>query len=104
MSWILLAIGVVALLFGLGLRRANELFCVKVRDGKPRLARGKAPPRLYADLEDVLTRARVRQAEVRVVVEDRRPRVLSSGVGQGTEQQLRNVVGTWQLAQIRAAR
>ncbi len=32
------------------------------------------------------------------------PRVLSSGVGQGTEQQLRNVVGTWQLAQIRAAR
>lgn len=104
MSWILLAIGVVVLLFGLSLRRANELFCVKVRNGRPRLARGKAPPRLMSDLEDVLTRARVKEAEVRVVVENRRPRVLSSGVTSGTEQQLRNVVGTWQLAQIRAAR
>ncbi|MGE0326935.1 MAG: DUF3634 family protein [Polyangiaceae bacterium] len=104
MFWILLAIGAVLLLFWLSLRRANELFCVKVQNGKPRLARGKAPPRLFSDLTDVLTRARVKDAEVRVVVENARPRVLSNGVGAGTEQQLRNVVGTWQLAQIRAAR
>ena len=104
MSWILLAIGFVALLFWLSIRRSNELFCVAVHEGNVRVIRGRAPPRLIADFEDVLTRAKTQTAEVRVVVEQQQPRVVSTGISDGTQQQLRNVLGTWQLAQLRRYR
>lgn len=100
-SWILLAIGFVAFLFWMAIRRSNELFCVAVHQGEVRVLRGRAPPRLIRDFEDVLIRAKTDTAEVRVVVEQQQARVLSTGIDAGTEQQLRNVLGTWQLAQLR---
>jgi hypothetical protein len=41
---------------------------------------------------------------VRVVVEQQQARVEGTGISAGTEQQLRNVLGTWQLAQLRSYR
>jgi len=103
-SWILLAIGFVAFVFWLAIRRSNELFCVAVHEGQVRVVRGRAPPRLIRDFEDVLVRAKTQTAEVRVVVEQQQARVEGTGISAGTEQQLRNVLGTWQLAQLRSYR
>lgn len=88
----------------LALVRANELFYVRVRGPRVRLVRGRAPQRLLDDIADVLRAEPVAQGAVRVVVEDRRPRVYVEGdvsVNQG--QRLRNTVSLWPLAKIRAA-
>ena len=89
----------------LSLRRATERFAVDVLDGKVRLARGRCPQRLLHDLEDVVRRAHVARATIRVAVEGGKPRVLpATGLGSDVAQQLRNVVGAWSVAQIRAGK
>ena len=96
---------VLAIPLWLGLRRATELFSVEVRDGKTRLARGHCPPRLLSDLGDVARRGRLERATVRVVTEGGKPRVVpGAGLDDAVLQQLRNVVGTWSVQQIRAGR
>jgi hypothetical protein len=60
------------------------------------------PARLFDDMQDVLERPRLDHAEVRVVSEQRRPRVVARGIRDGQLQRLRNVVGGYQVAQIRA--
>jgi len=105
----------VALLFGLGLlvllaipfalalRRSNELFVARVRAGELHVVRGRLPQGLFDDLEDVFARAKG-DASLRVVVENRRPRVEIRGVDDGTAQRVRNVIGRFPLAEIRAGR
>jgi hypothetical protein len=84
--------------------RANELFCVRVREGRVRLVRGRAPQRLLDDIADVLRAEPVRRGAVRVVVEDRRPRVYVEGdVSKDQGQRLRNAVSLWPVAKIRNA-
>ena len=104
-----------ALLFGLGLLcllsiplilsiyRSNELFVVEVRKGKVRFTRGRIPQRLLDDIADVVRRPRVVSGRIRVVKEGGRPRVQAEGQFDPDHlQRLRNVVGTYDLAQIRA--
>jgi len=56
------------------------------------------------DLQDVLAARPVRKAELRVIVHDRRPFVEASGdIDERELQRLRNVVGLWEIAKIRAA-
>ena len=102
----LLVLAVLALLtipLVVAIRRSTELFVVQVRHGEPRLVRGRLPHRLYNDLCDVLARARVQEAQLRVVVEGGTPRLRpSQDISRGTEQQLRNVIGTFPIAKIRA--
>lgn len=103
--WLLLALTFLALLsvpFVVSLRRATELFVIRVSEGAPRLVRGRLPGRLFADVADVLRRAGVRTARVRVVVEGGVPRVIAEGLGSaGVAQQLRNVVGAYRIAELR---
>lgn len=84
--------------------RSNELFCVDVREGKPRFVRGRLPQRLLDDIADVVRRPPIVAARLRVVTEDGRPRlVLAAGrVPEGQLQQLRNVIGSFKVAEIRA--
>jgi hypothetical protein len=96
---------ILAIPLAVSMHRANELFLVEVRQGQVRLVRGHAPPRLLHDLGDVVTRPRVGSARIRVVTEDGAPRVLAEGdLTDAHRQQLRNVVGTWPVAKIRAGR
>ena len=97
-------LAVLAVPLAVAIWRSNELFCLDVHGGRVRFVRGRIPQRLLDDLSDVLRRPPVRDARLRAVSEDRRPRlVVSSGhVGEGQLQQLRNVLGTWELAKIRA--
>jgi hypothetical protein len=104
---ILVGLAILALLsvpFFIALSRANELACLEVVRGRVELRRGRIPQRLLGDIADVLGRPRVGRAVVRIVTEGGRPRVVvASGEIRGAQlQQLRNVVGSYQVAQIRA--
>ncbi len=86
-------------------RNATMLFVAEVRDGRIVRARGRLPQGLARDLEDVAGLRPVRNARLRAVVSDRRPSLRVSGdVREHELQRMRNVLGTWQLARIRAAR
>ena len=88
----------------LALRRATSLFVLGVRDGRVELSSGQVPPRLLRDIEDVMRRSGAGRATLRVIAEGGRPRVVGTGLDPATLQRLRNVVGGWTVAQIRAGR
>lgn len=95
---------VAALVLGIGLARANELFYVRVEGRHVRLLRGRLPQRLLDDIAEVLRAEPVGRGAVRAVVEDRRPRVILEGdISPEQGQRIRNVVGMWPLAKIRSA-
>jgi hypothetical protein len=84
--------------------RANELFCVVARGKAVRLVRGRVPQRLLDDMTDVLRAMPVTKAVVRVVVEEKRPRVYVDGdLSPEQKQRLRNTVSLWPIAKIRSA-
>jgi hypothetical protein len=103
--WLLLALAVLVLLavpIAFAIQRSTELFVIDVAGGRVRLVRGRLPSRLFGDIEDVVRRAGLSAAWVRVVIDGTRPRVHASPeVPSGVEQQLRNIVGTYQVAQLR---
>lgn len=85
------------------IRRSNELFVLQVRKGRTKFVRGRVPRRLLQDIGDVVRRPRVVSAEIRVVREGGAPRVRAKGqLTDAQVQRLRNVVGTYQIAQIQA--
>jgi hypothetical protein len=102
--WLLLAVAVLVALivFAISLRRSTELFIVEAARGRARLVRGRLPKRLFYDVCDIVERARLEAGRIRVVLDGGRPRVrVSDEVPDGVAQQLRNVVGAYQVAQIR---
>jgi hypothetical protein len=100
----LLILAVLAIPLVVAIARSNEVVCLDVDNGRISVRRGRIPQRLVNDLSDVTNRPKIGRAVVRIVAEGGRPRVLVQGtVGETQIQQLRNVVGTWQLAQIRNA-
>jgi hypothetical protein len=85
--------------------RANELFVLRVSRGRVEVVRGGVPPRLLADLRDVLRRDAGADGVVRVTTDAGRARVDAKGkLAPELLQRLRNVVGTWDVAKIRAGR
>jgi hypothetical protein len=86
-------------------RRANELAVLDVRNGHARLRRGRAPARFLLDVEEVVRRAGIERATIRVVSESGAPRVEVSGsVSAGVVQQIRNVAGEHQVSHFRTGR
>ncbi len=85
------------------LLRANELFLLRARGGELVRVRGRIPKKLLDDIGEVIGRAGIRAVELRAVVEDGRPKMYASGadVPRPVRQQLRNVVGQWQVSAIR---
>jgi hypothetical protein len=103
-----LALSLLLLLLGIplvvALMRANELFLVRVRDGRVRVARGRIPQKLLNDFAEILRDPPVEEGALRGVVEDRRVRIYPEGVlTEGQKQRIRNVVATWPVARIRQA-
>ena len=87
----------------LALVRANELFCLRVKDKRIGVVRGRIPQGLLDEIDDVFRREPA-DATVRGVVEDGRPRLYVDGdVGPHVAQRLRNVVSMWPVAKIRNA-
>ena len=101
----LLLLGLLAVVGYLIIRRATELFCIRVEDGKPRHVRGRMPPALFSDICDVLSASRVQRAVLRAVSEGGKPRLIVDGdLHPDQVQRLRNVLGRFKLAQIRSGR
>jgi len=102
--WLVVVVLVVIAVMLVVLRGAPELARLEVRDGELSFVRGRMPPGLFGDLADVLSRRRVGRAEVRIVLDGGRPRVVASGVTDDELQQLRNVTGAYSSAQFRSGR
>lgn len=84
-------------------KRENELFLLRAQGGRFEVLRGRLPPSMLSDLDDVASRARLEGVEVRAFVEGGVPRVEVRGPGaEGVEQSVRNVVGRFHLTQIRS--
>ena len=87
-----------------GARRKNELFCISVRDGQPRLERGRLPPALFDDVCEVVKRERLQRGVIRVVLEAGTPRLLLQAEAAAAAQPLRNVLGRFSLVELRSGR
>jgi hypothetical protein len=105
-NWFWLSLPCLVLLaFGYSLRRANELFALSARAGKLELLRGRLSPALLSEFADIAARERLDNAEIRVLSESGLPRLVLRGPpNPGLEQALRNVLGRYHVAQIRAGR
>lgn len=104
MSWLVplaILIAVVAAI-GYAARRAITLFELRVHEGKVVSARGRVPPELLRDLEDVFARARAEGA-LRVHLENGRAQVAGAGMDEPTLQRARNVVGRFPIARLKTA-
>ncbi|MGE0786644.1 MAG: DUF3634 family protein [Sandaracinaceae bacterium] len=97
---VLAAITVVVLFF---LYRANEIFCVSVRDGRVLVVRGAVPPPLLNGMADIVRRDRVVRGTIRAVKSEGHARLVTRGLGEGTTQRLRNAFGTHPIHKLRAA-
>jgi hypothetical protein len=86
------------------LLRANELFYLRLRDGRVRVARGRIPQALLNDIADVLRDPPVDAGAIRGVSEDGRVRLYPAcELSEAQRQRLRNVVARWPVATVRAA-
>lgn len=82
--------------------RANELFRGRFDHGVFRLERGRCPAALVRALEDVARLERLDGVTLSVRSTSGYPRVTATGkIDDGQLQQLRNVVGRFEVAQIR---
>jgi hypothetical protein len=97
----LLAAAIVALIVAAG--RARELCVLSVRGGRLSVARGRLPAGVLEALSDVVRRAQVERATVRVLRDGARARVSASGLDPLTLQRARNVIGIYPLAKLLAA-
>ena len=102
---VLLLLVVIAVLVGVFVvvPRLNELFLVSVRGGKLLVVRGRVPPSLLHDIEDVVRRAGVDGATIRAVKTPEGARLVTSGVDEGVAQRLRNAFQLQPMAQLRRA-
>ena len=83
--------------------RANELCTMDLSTGGARLVRGRAPRAFLAEAADIARRAGVKSVRVRVVVESQVPRLIAPAtLREDATQQLRNVLGRFQVTQFRA--
>jgi hypothetical protein len=100
---LLLLVALLLVPIAIGLRRAGELFVLRVSSGHVAHVRGKVPKRVLDELAEVLRRARVESAELRVVREEGRPALRTSQpLPDAVLQQLRNVLGKYRLPELRA--
>lgn len=73
--------------------RANEIFYVSVRDGRCLVVRGSVPPSLFSEIRTIVRMTGARRGSVRAFRSGGSSRVVAEGLGEGTEQRLRNAFG-----------
>jgi Protein of unknown function (DUF3634) len=103
-GFLLLALlGLLLLPLVIGIRRATELFVVRVRDGEAHFFRGRIPQSLLDEIGDVVRSPRVQEAELRVVRRGGRPELSArGGLVPDQLQRLRNVLGRYSVQRIAA--
>jgi hypothetical protein len=100
---LLAALGLLLVPLIISIRRATELFVVRIRAGEAHLFRGRIPQALLDEIGDVVRSPRVTEAELRVVRSSGRPELSARGaLGPDQLQQLRNVLGRYSVQRIAA--
>ena len=85
-------------------RRALTLFELEILNGRLVRARGRIPQSLLHDFLGVCPRGLASRIIIRCQLERGLPRLVTKGpLGQDAVQQLRNLLGLWPLARLRAA-
>jgi len=102
-TWFTAAISFLLIAFFAALMRANEMFVIAVRDGRILVMRGRIPASLREDIRDVIARANVGRATLRVVRSGGAARMLTEGVDANVAQRLRNVLSLYPDHKLRAA-
>ena len=101
--WVVLAFVLVCVPFALALRRATELFVVRVRNGRATFVRGRIPQALLDDISDVVKDPPVRVARLYAVRRRGRAVLVTKGeLASSQRQRLRNVIGQYPLQRIAA--
>lgn len=105
MLWVAL-IGLVAFVFAViaGVDASRRLLEIRVESGRVVKLEGRAPGDLVHDVEDVLTRSRASGTVIVRLEGDRAAVRVQGQFDEGTTQRLRNVVGRFPTARLRAAR
>jgi hypothetical protein len=86
------------------LLRANELFMLRLHDGRVRIARGRIPQGLLDDIADVVRDPPVRAGSLRGVSEGGRVRLYpDADLSEAQRQRLRNVIAQWPVTRVRNA-
>jgi len=86
------------------LRSVLFLFELVVQGGRIVKSQGRIPPRLLADVSDIVERVGLDRVRIRCVVRGGRPTLLFDGeIADGTGQMLRNVVGQFSTSEIRGS-
>lgn len=102
LSLVLFLLAGAALILALG--RHAELARLRVRNGHTHFVRGRLPPGLLGDLRDLLADFPERDAEIRIVLDHGRPRVVAPRLGEARVQQIRNLVGRYTTMQFRTGK
>ncbi|MCA9616216.1 MAG: DUF3634 family protein [Sandaracinus sp.] len=100
----LLMLAVALLVFGVGylvVSRANELFCVSIRDGVCLVIRGNVPPKLWRELVTTAQVNRIDRGTIRAVKEGGAARLVTDGIAPEITQRLRNSIGSAGLNAMR---
>lgn len=100
---IIVLVAIVAIVVIVVVSRANELFCLSVKDGRVLVVRGRIPPGLLHALTDVVARARVPRGTIRAYADTHHARLAISGMDDGIAQRLRNTFGHHPTARIKSA-
>lgn len=105
MTWIAIA-GLLAFVYAVitAVDASRRLLDIHVERGRILRLEGRAPGDLVHDVEDVLARSRATGHIVVKLEGDRAVVRVSGALDEGTVQQLRNVVGRFPTARLRAAR
>ncbi len=87
--------------FALVARASRRLLVVDLRDGAVVRARGRAPPGVVGEIEDIARRAQANGRFVVIIEGDSAALRADPSIGEATAQRLRNVVGRFPLARWR---
>ncbi len=94
---LLIMIGLCALLGAVAwvvITRANELFCVSIRDGVCLTIRGTVPPKIWRELVTTARIAGIQRGTIRAVKEGGGARLVTDGLPPDVTQRLRNAIGS----------
>lgn len=81
--------------------RANELFCVSIRDGRALVIRGSVPPKLWRELVTTVRMAGIRSGTIRAVKRGGSAALVTEGIDPGVAQRLRNALGSAGLSAMK---
>ncbi|MCB9593679.1 MAG: DUF3634 family protein [Sandaracinaceae bacterium] len=97
----LAVVGIVGTIAFVVISRANELFCVSIRDGVCLTIRGTVPPKIWRELVTTARMAGIQRGTIRAVKQGGGARLVTDGISPDVTQRLRNSIGSAGLSAMK---